>query len=338
MPAGSNGYPQVEPWECTVTEFVFSDRNTDSELTIMCHGNRVHITISAENLSGSSAVQSQYLHYLKVAESYELDGLTVDDFYDWILELCAPKLHLPRASRHRTLSLEEYLYLPNYHYALSATHDGALALVRQGTMPAEHLSSGVTIDEELCSSWTSFHPSQVQICAESPGEELSGTPRKVQTTGDQIHFFKPYRYCDTGVAKNELKKYLQISAASGLEDLLISRLSGLVRDDSGAVLGLLLSYIDSKALTLRCAIRPDTPLSSRNRWADQISNTLTSLHAAGIIWGDAKPDNVLIDSNSDAWLIDFGGSYTEGWVEPELAETVKGDLQGLSRILEYVFQ
>lgn len=145
----------------------------------------------------------------------------------------------------------------------------------------------------------------------------------MQTTGGQVHFFKPYRYCDTRVAKNELKKYLQISAASGLEDLRISRLSGLVRDDSGTVLGLLLSNIDAKALTLGCAIRPDTPLSSHNRWADQITNTLTSLHAAGIIWGGAKPDNVLIDNKSDAWLIDFGGSYTEGWVEPELVALSK---------------
>jgi hypothetical protein len=32
-------------------------------------------------------------------------------------------------------------------------------------------------------------------------------------------------------------------------------------------------------------------------------------------------------------MIDFGGSYTDGWVEPELCETVEGDDQGLQKIV-----
>lgn len=152
LPAGSTGYPRVELWECTVTEFEFSDRNTDSELTIMCHGNRVHIAISAENLQASLAVQSRYIHFLKVAESYELNGLTVDDFYDWILEGCAPEIHLPLAPRYANPSLQYFIHPPTFHYALSATDDGAFTLVRRDNMPAEHLRLGVTIHEELCSS------------------------------------------------------------------------------------------------------------------------------------------------------------------------------------------
>ena len=129
---------------------------------------------------------------------------------------------------------------------------------------------------------------------------------------------------------------MQIRRA-GLVDLSISRLSGLVRDRSGIVFELLLTYIESKALTLGCAIRPDTPMSLRQRWADQITDTLTSLHGAGIIWGDAKLDNVLVHTQSNAWLVDFGGGCTQGWVEPDVAGTIQGDLQGLSRIVEYIF-
>jgi serine/threonine protein kinase len=48
------------------------------------------------------------------------------------------------------------------------------------------------------------------------------------------------------------------------------------------------------------------------RWADQIRKSVQSLHQSGVIWGDGKPDNVLIDANDDAWLIDFGGGWTNG--------------------------
>jgi tRNA A-37 threonylcarbamoyl transferase component Bud32 len=70
---------------------------------------------------------------------------------------------------------------------------------------------------------------------------------------------------------------------------------------------------------------------------DQVTSTLTQLHKAGIIWSDAKPDNVLIDKNDDAWIIDFGGGYTRGFVEREKAGTIEGDLQGLEKTVEYVF-
>jgi serine/threonine protein kinase len=38
---------------------------------------------------------------------------------------------------------------------------------------------------------------------------------------------------------------------------------------------------------------------------DQVTGILTQLHEAGIVWGDAKPDNVLIDKNHDARIIDL---------------------------------
>lgn len=71
----------------------------------------------------------------------------------------------------------------------------------------------------------------------------------------------------------------------------------------------------------------------RKRWAAQISDTVKILHNHGIVWGDAKADNILIDVQNNAWVIDFGGSYTVGWVDTGLAGTPDGDLQGLSKIL-----
>jgi len=57
------------------------------------------------------------------------------------------------------------------------------------------------------------------------------------------------------------------------------------------------------------------------------------LHENGIVWGDAKADNFMVDKNDHLWIIDFGGSYTDGWVDPEFMETVEGDAMGVTRIV-----
>jgi Ser/Thr protein kinase RdoA (MazF antagonist) len=69
----------------------------------------------------------------------------------------------------------------------------------------------------------------------------------------------------------------------------------------------------------------------------QIRGTVDSLHDVGVIWGDGKPDNILIhDKIDDAWVIDFGGGYTKGWVDQELLETLEGDEQVLGRIHDFL--
>jgi hypothetical protein len=46
---------------------------------------------------------------------------------------------------------------------------------------------------------------------------------------------------------------------------------------------------------------------------------------------------VLIHEVTDnAWVIDFGGSYTEGWVDQKLMETLEGDEQEVGKILDFL--
>jgi hypothetical protein len=68
---------------------------------------------------------------------------------------------------------------------------------------------------------------------------------------------------------------------------------------------------------------PDTSRAERQRWYDQISEAVHTIHRGGRIWGDAKPDNVLIDINRDACLIHFEGGWTLEWVDDELANKKK---------------
>lgn len=107
---------------------------------------------------------------------------------------------------------------------------------------------------------------------------------------------------------------------------------------SGSLLGLLLVYIDCGWSTLHCAAKVDTLGSRLHHWAAQITECFNEMHAAGVVWGDAKPANVLIDMNDDAWIVDFGGGYTEGWVERDFAGTVQGDEQGLRKMIDYIFR
>lgn len=93
-------------------------------------------------------------------------------------------------------------------------------------------------------------------------------------------------------------------------------------------MGLLLTYMDCQfTTTLACAAGdPEAVLSSKRKCVDQVQDISLKLHEAGIVWGDAKLDNVLVDKNGDACIIDFGGGYTRGYVDKEKAGTVEGDL------------
>jgi serine/threonine protein kinase len=139
------------------------------------------------------------------------------------------------------------------------------------------------------------------------------------------------------MALRELENYKLITESNLDPDVRICRLLGVIKDEENQLIGLLLTYIECDFLTLAFAVEPDTPASTKQKWVDQVTGILTQLHKAGIVWGDAKPDNALIDKNDDAWIINFGGGYTRGFVEREKAGTIEGDLQRLRKIVEYVF-
>lgn len=78
-------------------------------------------------------------------------------------------------------------------------------------------------------------------------------------------------------------------------------------------------------------------LDRRRKWSLQIRETVAQLHEIGVVWGDAKPHNVLINSNKDnIYIIDFGGGVTDGWGTRELMNTAAGDLKALKMIDEYL--
>jgi tRNA A-37 threonylcarbamoyl transferase component Bud32 len=82
--------------------------------------------------------------------------------------------------------------------------------------------------------------------------------------------------------------------------------------------------------------------SRQLHYTDVISKTnlvqeaVAYLHAKGLVWGDAKAANVLIDDAGNAILIDFGGGFTKGWVDEVNHDTPRGDIQGLGNIIDFI--
>lgn len=108
---------------------------------------------------------------------------------------------------------------------------------------------------------------------------------------------------------------------------------------SGVVLGFLREWLSSKDSLedLNRSGFPGLQKDTREKWGRQIKETVDSLHKVDIVWGDAKPSNVVIDDlNNDAWLIDFGGGWTEGWVDKNLQNTKAGDQQAVERMLKFL--
>lgn len=53
--------------------------------------------------------------------------------------------------------------------------------------------------------------------------------------------------------------------------------------------------------------------------------------------GDVKADNVLIDKEDNAIIIDLEGGTTQGWVDQDKANTLEGDSQGMERMMDFIF-
>lgn len=110
-------------------------------------------------------------------------------------------------------------------------------------------------------------------------------------------------------------------------------LSGVVETEDGRIEGLLTPYING--LPLR-AVKSASE-EQKNLWKREITEAILWLHARNLVWGDAKPRNIMIDAvTNHPVLVNFGGGTTFGRVDVNLQNTQEGDLQELKRIVEYI--
>ncbi|KAM3505670.1 hypothetical protein MY10362_002822 [Beauveria mimosiformis] len=317
------------PWN--VIEFTFSNLDADAELVVMCNHVRFVIHVTETGLASSPPLREKHIFFLSVAENHELDGCTVDDFYDWALEPLLPVLcEQTRELKAETATLHDFLYAPILEYSLEAKSN-KLVLRPQKEHAETRLMFGVSLPDR-CQLWPCYLPSEIQLDEEAA---YDSTPRNVFLPDNTVAFFKLMGRGEKRMIESELLNYKRIRTSRLSTSVRISRLLGLVHDDSDTVFGLLLTHIDCKGQTMTCAIESGAPESIRRQWTAEITQIIYCLHQNGLVWGDAKPDNVLIDGNQNALIIDFGGGYSEGWVPKDLAGTVKRDLVALAKIVDY---
>jgi tRNA A-37 threonylcarbamoyl transferase component Bud32 len=157
----------------------------------------------------------------------------------------------------------------------------------------------------------------------------------------QMHIYKvkvgDSIYCLKTVHRsgNEADFVREVSILQKCSHPHIIRLVGLVKavDPPDKVEGMLINYVEH-AGSLRDIKSID--VNETEKWAGQIRDAINYLHENGLVWGDAKAGNVLIDDQRNAVLIDFGGGATQDWVDLENYETPRGDLQGLERIVLFM--
>ncbi len=127
---------------------------------------------------------------------------------------------------------------------------------------------------------------------------------------------------------------IEQSRPSTTRPIRIPRLLGLVKHaDKGHIIGMLCEWIPSATRSLGDIDVRTTSKATREKWAMQIRQTVNQLHELGLVWGDAKPRNIVIGEDGNAWIVDFGGGWTNGWVDQELADTVGGDEQAVGKIM-----
>ncbi len=251
----------------------------------------------------------------------------------------APPVHQPPPAAGQ--DLQSLLYPEALHFRLQ-TINGEATIFR--IRPDEGVSLSDVPPEPQPS--TAFQPDDQLPCYSASNVLVqdilvrgNGIVGRVQVGGrDVLCKARRVGLSDPGL-EQELATLQKLGQATVRTDvpIRVPSLHGYITHaDSGAVIGLLREWVPSGSYgqTLRDVNVPAVPLAIRQKWADQMRQTVARLHSIGIVWGDGKPSNVIVDQRDDIQLIDFAGGWSRGWVDEQLAGTAEGDDQAVRRIMQ----
>ncbi|EER43598.1 conserved hypothetical protein [Histoplasma capsulatum H143] len=105
---------------------------------------------------------------------------------------------------------------------------------------------------------------------------------------------------------HEIKTPLHIYQLELNDNIQVSKLHSFVSSGNKSnmkICGILVTYIKFHC-TLASQEKIRKPASYLwETWIHQLEEMINEVHKAGSIWGDAEPDNVLIDMDNNLWII-----------------------------------
>ena len=308
-------------------------------IAIRCRYKLFYIEILADDLGNWSRKQ-EILQLLHLASSDDNDA--EESLYDLIWEQFVPLIstYAPPISNDSSLvSLQKFYGSEILLFKLVGDGDD----IKVTPCPYDltkiaNLRPQINLGEipdgskvfHLDASHTTIKPRYSQdsdIASDTPAiVSLDDTPIHYHFKAVQGHssFLREFRIL-LQLAENRLNKKYRLPTIHSLV---------FYSDMPDTVMGMLLHHIDSDGNMADWIDRRSTPRGLREKWYHQIRDTVRALHRHGIVWGDVKPDNVLIDCDRNAWVIDFDGGFSSGYVDKDVMETTEGDEQGVSRMGE----
>ena len=324
----ADGYP----------EWAFSNYNFDvgsAELVISVAGRRIYVYVDEKNLANWEA-RDEFVQLTKIAnDDFDAEQRILDLAEPGVLDIV--KKHSEDPLDRATYTVQQHFQPEKFYYHLVDSEGGLRAVscdgdfwLAQGTEPEHELAKVPTLAQV-----NMMDASQLIIVPQYEHDDvLTNMPQKVQLRSDgRVFHLKTFINDKTFV--RELDILTQIAQNESLKHLNFTRLAGLVHYEGAQerVLGCLIEYIENED-DLGGFLRHKKPadLKQKMSWMEQITKMVHSLHQHGLVWGDVKPANVVIDKDLDAWVVDFGGGWSPEYVDQDKMETVEGDLQGLLRI------
>lgn len=336
-------------------------------IEVKIHGTTLRIRICPEKFQNSPTRLDEFTQYLEILQ-LDLEGewfseeeeqeeeddvqgdgasltqrrplldLSLDGCYEWAVRPFLPPMEeiAPRPDDATRITLQHFFSGESFEGSLEAVDETLLP----GTIHARDEMENIAGNTEILWKTTSspiFQTRQVEVLSDDSAYILMDEPTRVRVQGKEL-FFKAFQDPDDSIGAHEVLTLEKISKASfDPQEVRTSSLYGIVQDDKSHVIGLLMHHIQVDDTLYGKVIEPESLDSDvKDKWKRQVTGTVEALHRAGIVWGDAKASNILVDTAGDAWVTDFGGGHTKGWVDRDKAGTVEGDLQGLRAIIDFV--
>jgi hypothetical protein len=287
--------------------------------------------------SGVEIVVSEHASTDKEGSGVDCVEDAEEDLQSWMLE--PVRRQMSKKKKHQQPSLQEYYEAETQYFELDISKKDELCAVELDASSElkrriAKLKPEITLPKYIRNinvPWFDSRKLTVLAGSASP-PPYHPTQVRCEETGETF-FFKQVDSLAPQSTKRELWHLNRIAQPDLADKIRAPRLVGFVADSTSKTkaIGFLQQNVpDPTPLTDK--LRAAVPHKKRDEWASEGSRIKNVLHSHGIVWGDAKADNFLVDKYDKLWIIDFGGSYTEGWIDPEIKETVQGDDMAMEKI------